>query len=130
MGFPAEDYVTSAFWGTMLEWLVLLDQKDLYVQLQPFLAEDLADVTKCAWFLRASEESAIYDAYAMNKAGDGVAFEPEKSFEDLKEQITFVMDQYSEEKFSYDTFSFDALEFIASRYYGYLVRVKKECTIE
>lgn len=130
MGFPAEDYVTSAFWGTMLEWLVLLDQKDLYVQLQPFLAEDLADVTKCAWFLRASEEGAIYDAYAMNKAGDGVAFEPEKSFEDLKEQITFVMDQYSEEKFSYDTFSFNALEFIASRYYGYLVRVKKECTVE
>lgn len=130
MGLPAEDYVTSVFWGTMLEWLVLLDQKDVYIQLQPFLAEELKGVTKCAWFLRASEESVIYDAYAMNKAGDGVAFEAEKSFDDLKEQITFIMDQYSEEQFSFDTFSFDALEFIISRYYGYLVRVKKECPVE
>ena len=62
----------------------------------------------------------------MNMAGDGVAFEPNKSYEDLKEQITFVMDQYAGEIFSFEKYSFDALEFIASRYYGYLVRVKKE----
>lgn len=126
MGFPAEEYVTSAFWGTMLKWLVLMEQKELYGELQPFLAEDLESVTKCVWFLRADEESALYDAYAMNMAGDGVAFEPNKSYEDLKEQITFVMDQYAGEMFSFEKYSFDTLEFIVSRYYGYLVRVKKE----
>lgn len=130
MGFPAEDYRTSAFWGTMLEWLVLMEQKELYGELQPFLAEELEGVTKCAWFLKADEECALYDAYAMNKAGDGVAFEPEKTFEDLKTQVTFVMDHYSKDLFSFETYSFDALEFILCRYYGYLVRVKKEQPIE
>ena len=82
------------------------------------------------WLIKADEECTLYDAYAMNKAGDGVAFEPEKTFEDLKAQITFVMDQYSKELFSFETYSFEALEFMLSRYYGYLVRVKKEQPIE
>lgn len=30
MGFPAEDYITSALWGTMLQWMVLLEQEELY----------------------------------------------------------------------------------------------------
>lgn len=126
MGFPAEEYMTSAFWGTMLEWIVLMNQKELYDKLREFLTEDLNEVTKCVWFLRADEELKLYDAYAMNQAGDGVAFEPEKTFEEMKEQVTFIMDQYSQETFSFETNSFPALEFIVSRYYGYLVRVKVE----
>lgn len=126
MGFPAEDYLTSAFWGTMLEWIVLMDQKDLYEQLQPFLAEDLVDVTKCAWFLRSDEELKFYDAYAMNQAGEGVVFEAEKSFDELKENVRFVMSQYKKETFSFEDYSFDALEFLTCRYYGYIVRAKRE----
>ena len=33
MSFPAEKYLTSAFWGTMLEWIVLLNERNLYQQL-------------------------------------------------------------------------------------------------
>lgn len=126
MGFPAEDYVTSAFWGTMLEWIVLMNQEKTYDMLHDFLLEDLANVTKCAWFLTAEEEIKLYDDYAMNQAGDGVAFEVEQSFDEAKENISFVMKQYEQETFSFETYSFDALEFIICRYYGYLPRVKRE----
>ena len=36
------------------------------------------------------------------------------------------MKQYETEQFSFDEYSFAALEFIVCRYYGYLVRVKRE----
>lgn len=126
MGFPAEDYVTSAFWGTMLEWIVLMDQEKTYDMLHDFLLEDLATVTKCSWFLTSEEEINLYDDYAMNMAGDGVAFELEQSFDEAKENISFVMKQYEQETFSFEKYSFDALEFIICRYYGYLPRVKRE----
>ena len=126
MGFQAEDYLTSAFWGTMLEWIVLMDQKELYNQLQVFLAEDLANVTKCAWFLKAEEEIALYDAHAMNRSGEGVVFEAERTFDETKEVINFVMKQYDHEVFSFETYSFEALEFIICRYYGYLPRIKRD----
>lgn len=126
MGFPAEDYLTSAFWGTMLEWIAVMDQKELYQQLQPFLENDLAEVTKCVWFLKSEEECKLYDAYAMNQSGEGVAFEIDKTFEKLKENIGFTMKQYEQETFSFEKYSFEALEFIVSRYYGYFVRVNRE----
>lgn len=126
MGFPAEDYLTSAFWGTMLEWIVLMNQQKTYDMLRDFLSDDLADVTKSAWFFKSEEEVELYDNYAMNRAGEGVAFEIEGSFDKAKENIGFVMKQYEQETFSFETYSFDALEFIVCRYYGYLPRVKRE----
>lgn len=129
LGLPSEDYSTSGFWGTMLEWIVLMDQKELYESIQPFLSEDLADVTKCTWFLCSNEEKSLYDPHAMNLAGDGVAYDAEKTFEKMKETVDYVMKQYEREDFSFDTYSFEALEFIISRYYGYLPRVKRETNI-
>ena len=126
MGFPAEDYITSAFWGTMLQWMVLLEQEELYQHLYPFLSEDLADVTKCLWFLRAEEETKFYDAYFMDLAGEGVALDMEPEFEKMKEHITFIMKQYEGEKFSFEEYSFEALEFIVCRYFNGLVRVKRK----
>lgn len=126
MNFPAEDYLTSAFWGTMLEWIVLMKQQSLYDQLQGFLSKDLAKVTKCAWFMKTEEELYLYDRGAMNRAGDGVEFDAERSFDEAKKNISFVMSQYDKEKFSFETYSFDALEFILCRYYGYIPRVKRE----
>lgn len=126
MGLPAEDYMTSAFWGIMLEWIVLMGQDNLYQQLQLFLEEELREVTKCSWFLRADEEILFYDPYVMTKAGEGIAFDAEKTFEQLAERIRFVMQQYKNEVFSFEKYSFKALEFIVSRYYGYLVKVQRE----
>lgn len=126
MGFPAEDYVTSAFWGTMLEWIVLMDQQKTYSQLQGFLSEDLAGVTKCTWFLKSEEEIGFYDDWAMNSVGDGVAFKATQSFDETKDCISFIMNKHEQEVFSFETYSFEALEFIVCRYYGYLPRVKRE----
>lgn len=126
MDFPAEDYLTSAFWGTMLEWIVLMNHQKTYDVLRDFLSEDLSDVTKCTWFLRSEEEVKLYDDYAMEQAGEGVDFEIEQSFDEAKENISFVLKQYEQETFSFETYSFDALEFIICRYYGYLPRVKRE----
>ena len=125
-GFPAEPYQTSCYWGTMLEWIALMEEKETYIDIHQILETDLKNVTKCVWFLRVEEESIFYDAFAMNRAGEGVSVEIGSSFEELKEAITFVMQQYAQETFSFETYSFEALEFIACRYYGYLPRVKRE----
>jgi hypothetical protein len=62
----------------------------------------------------------------MNHTGDGVAFETNKSFDIFTNQALFVMNQYSNEKFSFDEYGFPALEFLLARYFGHLIRVKEE----
>ena len=126
MGFPAEEYLTSAFWGTMLEWIVLMNQRELYDSLQVFFSEDLKEVTKCTWFHKSEEELALYEYHAMNKSGEGAAFQTEGSFDKLKEDMGLLMEQYDKDEFSFETYSFEALEFILCRYYDYLPRVKRE----
>lgn len=49
-----------------------------------------------------------------------------RNLKKMKEHIEFIMRQYEEEKFSYDEYSFEALEFIVCKYYGSLVRTKRE----
>lgn len=126
MGTSEEEYETSAFWGVMLEWIALMNSEGVYTELQTFLTNDLKDVTKCAWFLRANDEPYLYNYYAMNHTGDGVAFETNKSFDIFTNQALFVMNQYSNEKFSFDEYGFPALEFLLARYFGHLIRVKEE----
>ena len=125
-GFHSVPYQTSAFWGTMLEWFALMEEKMTYAEIRQILSDDLKEVTKCAWFLRAEEEQQFYDLYAMNMAGEGISIEVSDTFEELKEAVDFTMQQYSKEQFTFETYSFDALEFIICRYYGYLPRVKRE----
>ena len=125
-----EEYESSAFWGIMLEWLALSDNREVYIELQSFLADDLKDVTKCAWFLRANEEEYLYNHFAMNSSGDGVAFEPYSDYAEFKKHIDFIMSQYSGETFSFDEYDFPALELIQARYFGHLIRVKAEIPCE
>ena len=106
-----------------MELLVLSYQKELYQTLQSFLKNDLADVTKCIWFLRSEEELAFYDPLAMNKAGEGVALDPESTFEKLENTMNFIWSQYEDEIFSYEKYSFEALEFMVCQYYGYIPRI-------
>lgn len=110
----------------MIQWIVLLEQKDLYNKIQPFFNKDLSEVTKCAWFLKAEEEMKFYDANAMHSAGIGIAFETYEDYEKVREEVNMVMNQYSSESFSFEEYEFPALEFIVSRYYGTLPRVKIE----
>ena len=126
MGFQSADYDCSAFWGNIMQWLVVLEQDEMYNNIQSFLSSSLANVTKCTWFLRASDELKLYDRYAMNSTGDCFSIDPVGSFDELKETVKFVMEQYSNEKFSFDEYCFESLEFIICRYYGYLARVKRE----
>ena len=44
----------------------------------------------------------------------------------MKEHMEFIMSQYENEKFSFEEYSFEALEFIVCRYYGSIVRTKRE----
>ena len=53
-------------------------------------------------------------------------FKEEKTFEDLKEKVEFVMKQYEGECYSFEEYSFEPLECMVCRYYGYLPRVKME----
>lgn len=130
LGLPVPQYQCSAFWGVMMELLVLSSQKELYQTLQSFLENDLADVTKCIWFLRSEEELAFYDPLAMNKAGEGVALDPESTFEKLENTMNFIWSQYADEIFSYEKYSFEALEFMVCQYYGYIPRVCLEKSID
>lgn len=100
-----------------------MKQSELYSSILPVLKDDLKEVTKCVWFMRADEESSFYDHYAMNLAGEGMAFEVEDSFNQMENIVKFVFDQYEGEHFSYELYAFNAIEFIVCRYYGYLPRV-------
>lgn len=126
MGTSTEEYESSVFWGIMLEWISLTGNGEVYTELQPFLVDSLENVTKCTWFLRADEEQYLYDYYAMNTAGDGVAFELYKNYEEFKSNTDFIMNQYSDEQFSFNEHSFSALELILARYFCHLIRVKAE----
>lgn len=121
-----EEYETSSFWGVMLEWIALIDNENIYEDLQTFFSKDLKKVTKCAWFLRADEETYLYGLNAMYNAGDGVAIKLCEDYKSFKDNITYIMNQYTDEKFSFDEYAFPALEFILARYFNHLVRVKKE----
>lgn len=129
LGLPAEEYDTSAFWGTMLVWIVLLEQSEVYDLIQKFLSKDLSNVTKCIWIPKLDEELKLYDAYAMNFSGIGISVDSKDTFDEIKENILPIIQQYQNEGFSYDIYSFEALEFITSRYYGYIVRIKDETPI-
>ena len=123
LGLSVPPYKSSAFWGIMLEWMAVLEQRELYETLLPFLQENLKEVTFCTWFLRAKEEQAFYDPNVMYRAGEGVALDAKTNFEDLRADVGFLLEQFASEKFSFDTFSFLAMELIACRYYGCIPRV-------
>ena len=125
-GNETEEYQTSGLWGVFLEWIVLLDEKNLYDDLYDFLKNDLKEVTKCTWYLRKEEETILYDAFAMNRSGTGVAIDVEKDFEAFVKKVNFVREQYTDELFSFDEYSAAYIEFIVCRYYGYIPRVKFE----
>lgn len=124
MGNTAEGYETSGFWGTVLLWIAVLRDEDLYNRLKKFLDNDLENVTKCIWFLRKDEEEKFYDFYAMNRAGEGIEIKTEKDFNTFAKRIDFILAQYKNEDFSYETYSFPAIEMIVCRYYDYIPRVK------
>ena len=127
-GMYKGEYTTSAFWGEMLRWIVLYDQESLFNNLSTFLNQDLKDVTKCTWLLKADEEDALYERWVMHKAGDGTAFDSSK-YKKLAKDIRLIEKQYKKGKFSFDEYCFEGLEFIIAKYYGNLIRAKRESSI-
>ena len=123
MGTSPSDYNSTAFWGVMLEWVVLMDARDIYDKiLYQFLSDDIKDVTKCTWYLRSNEENYLYEKNTMFNAGDGVSIETPEKYEDLEKEIECLQNQYSTELFSFDEYSFPALEFILARYFKQFIR--------
>jgi len=118
-----EDYDSSGMWGYFLLWIAILDERELYAEIQPFLSEELSEVTKCVWFIRGDEETYLYDNYVTRLAGDGVAIDVLKDYDEFKERVDFILNQYKSEIFSYDELSFPSIEIIACRYFNYVPRV-------
>ena len=123
LGNPHEEYETSAFWGFILLWTAVLNEKSNYDSIKNFLNKDLKDVTKCIWVLRENEELSLYDKHAMFSAGEGIALHVPDDYDKFHESMQFLLNQYSAELFSYQKYSFPALEMIASHYYGSIPRV-------
>ena len=124
LGNKHDNYVTSAFWGFMLLWIGILNDKSTYESVKAFLENDLNDVTKCIWVLRAQEELALYDESAMYKSGEGIVIKTEDNFESFKKIVSFIIEQFQKEEFSFDTYSFPAIEIIAGHYYNTVPRIK------
>lgn len=124
MNSGSVNYDVSALWGYYLLILFYLNEQEIYDQLHEFLKVDLEKVSKCVWFLRKEEEIQFYAYWAMNVAGEGVEIAVEENFELFKEKIKFIVDQYSNEKFSFDEYCFSSLETLICRYYNYIPRVK------
>lgn len=119
------EYLSSAFWGVMLQWIALYNQEELFIQIKDFLIDDLKDVTKCTWFIKAEEEDALYMRGVLYNAGDCTSIEV-SSFKELKDNVELIKNQYVNDSFSFNDYSFDALEFIIAKYYGSYVQVKRE----
>ena len=124
-GNEHEDYESSGLWGYLLLWIYLIDDKEIYENIQEFLRKDLSDVTKCVWFLHSNEESLFYNYNAMVLAGDGISIQIKESYPDFQEQIRFIVSQYNSDQFSYEKYSFLPLELIVCRYYEYVPRALK-----
>ena len=120
------EYNCSAFWGNMIEWIIVLEKAECYEKVFDFLTKDLNNVSKCIWFLRQSEETLFYDCCAMYNAGEGTTIELGNTFEETVQTVKFILDQYKEETFSFEEYSFKELEMITCRYYGYFPRVINE----
>ena len=123
LGNEHEEYSTSVFWGFLLLWIAVLKDQNTYDAVKSFLKNDLKDVTKCIWIMRADEELSLYDPGAMICAGDGITMHPDDDFGSFQKEVEYILRQYQEERFSFDTYSFPALEMILSHYYGILPRV-------
>ena len=121
-----ETYDTSGFWGYFLLCIACVDYEELYNALKDFLEKDLQNVTKCIWFMRQKEEALLYDYYAMNLAGEGVALSTEKDYKTFKKRMKFILEQYKNEKLSFDEYCFESLEIIVCHYYGYIPRVNSK----
>lgn len=124
MGNPHEDYETSSMWGYILLWIATLEDKKCYELAHDFLSENLKKVTKCIWFLRQDEESMLYDPFAMNSCGEGIAIDVEKNFVVFREKMDFIVSQYKKEKYSFEKYTVPKIELIICRYYGYIPQVK------
>lgn len=124
-GNEHEDYESSGLWGYLLLWIYLLDDQESYEGIQEFLNNDLENVTKCVWFLHATEEVLLYDRNAMVLAGDGVSIQVKDSYQSFRNQIGFILSQYDNDRFSYEEYSFLPLELIVCRYYEYVPRAMK-----
>lgn len=122
-GNQHEEYRVSGMWAMLLEWIAILEERELYEHIQNFLQNDLKDVTKCAWFLREKEEAFFYEPYAMQRAGEGIALEIGKTYEEFSSTLYYIFDQYKREQFSYEKYSFESLEMITCRYFGYIPKV-------
>ena len=100
------EYLSSAFWGEMLRWIVLYDQKALYNDLDTFLNQDLKEVTKCTWLLRADEEISLFEPDAMHNCGEGIAISSKDNYSEFIKEIDFIIKNYENEMFSFEEYSF------------------------
>ena len=97
----------------------LLDYKVVQI-----ILEDMFTFFSANKFL--DDYMTFFSKSAMYNSGDGVAVESPKEYQEFRECTSFIISQYSAEKFSYDQYGFPALEFILARYFTHLVKVMIE----
>lgn len=118
------EYLTSSFWGYFMLLIKKYDNTELFNTVEEFVNNDLKNVCKCVWFIRATEEELYYEKAAMNRSGEGIEIIVSKDYTEFVRTIDFILKQYENEMLSFDQYGFSALENIVCRYYSYIPRVK------
>ena len=111
----------SILFTVILEWLVLLDERETYKNLVKFINDNFKNITLQNWQIEYNidDENSLY-SYYTNKYGSANVI-LRYDFDKLKDAIKEIDSKVNFLEFSFNKYSFPSISIIASRYFHYLV---------
>lgn len=115
------DSKCSILFSVLLEWLVLLDERETYDILVRFINDNFKNITLQNWQIEYNidDENSLY-SYYTNKYGSANVI-LRYDFDKLKDAIREIDSKVNFLEFSFNKYSFPSISIIASRYFHYPV---------
>lgn len=111
----------SILFSVLLEWLVLLNERETYKSLVKFINDNFKNITLQNWQIEyiKDDENNLY-SYYNNKYGSANVIWL-YDFDKLKDTIKEIDSKVNFLEFSFNKYSFPSISIIASRYFHYPV---------
>lgn len=111
----------SILFSVLLEWLVLLDERDAYKKLVTFINDNFKNITLQNWQIEydKDDENNLYSYYTNKYGSANVIWLHD--FDKFKDAIKEIDSKVNFLEFSFNKYSFPSISIIASRYFHYPV---------
>uniref|UniRef100_UPI003F4B0023 hypothetical protein n=1 Tax=Brachyspira catarrhinii TaxID=2528966 RepID=UPI003F4B0023 len=111
----------SILFSVLLEWLVLLDERETYDILVRFINDNFKNITLQNWQIEydKDDENSLYNYYTNKYGSANVIWLYD--FDKLKDAIKEIDSKVNFLEFSFNKYSFPSISIIASRYFHYPV---------